>query len=76
MKRIILGLVLVAFVGVSTIACKGEKKQDSKEHAQVEYACPMHCEGDKTYADKNAKCPVCKMALVEVKESGEESHDH
>nr|WP_321226553.1 heavy metal translocating P-type ATPase [uncultured Psychroserpens sp.] len=28
------------------------------------YYCPMHCEGDKTYA-KSGDCPVCGMDLVE-----------
>lgn len=67
MKNIILGLALIAFVGVSTVACKGDKKEGAQEHAELQYACPMQCEGDKTYTDKDAKCPVCKMALVEVK---------
>jgi hypothetical protein len=29
------------------------------------YACPMACEGDKTYAEAG-KCPVCKMDLEPV----------
>ncbi|OHD60834.1 MAG: hypothetical protein A2Y32_11525 [Spirochaetes bacterium GWF1_60_12] len=29
------------------------------------YACPMHCEGDKTYPAPN-DCPVCGMHLVQV----------
>ena len=33
----------------------------------VAYACPMKCEGDKTYTDKDQKCPKCGMALAEVK---------
>ncbi len=65
MKKIVLIVALIAFVGISTIACKSEKK----EIAKVEYFCPMECEGDKTYADKDVKCPVCKMSLVEKKES-------
>jgi Cu2+-exporting ATPase len=31
-----------------------------------EYACPMHCEGDKVYP-KPGDCPVCNMHLVEIK---------
>ena len=30
-----------------------------------QYACPMKCEGDKTYAEAG-KCPVCEMDLKEV----------
>ena len=29
------------------------------------YYCPMHCEGDKTYA-KNVGCPICGMDLIEA----------
>ena len=68
MKKIILGLTVIAFISVSTIACKGEKKESTEKAAtEVTYACPMQCEGDKTYTDKNAKCPECKMTLVVVK---------
>jgi protein SCO1/2 len=70
MKRVFLIVAMIAFVGVSIVSCKNEKK----EHAEIAYACPMECEGDKTYADKNTKCPDCKMALVEKK--SQESHKH
>lgn len=75
MKKIVLILTVIVFMGVSTTACKSEKK----EIAKVEYVCPMECEGDKTYTDKDAKCPVCKMALVKKKtetEVNHEEHDH
>lgn len=71
MKNIILGLALIAFVGVSTVSCKSEKK----ELAEVVYYCPMECEGEKTYEDKDVKCPVCGMDLV-VKEKHEDDHNH
>lgn len=35
---------------------------------QVRYACPMGCEGDKTYRDKGS-CPVCGMFLVPEEEA-------
>lgn len=75
MKKIVLVLAVIAFVGILTISCKCEKK----EIATIEYVCPMECEEDKTYTDKDAKCPVCKMALVEKKEEvegGHEGHGH
>lgn len=31
----------------------------------IRYACPMKCEGDKTY-DKPGNCPICQMKLVSV----------
>ncbi|MFV0593142.1 MAG: copper-transporting P-type ATPase [Draconibacterium sp.] len=37
------------------------------------YACPMHCEGDKTY-DQPGDCPVCNMHLVPVDEAEQKSH--
>ncbi len=42
------------------------------------FACPMHCEGDKTY-NEPGYCPVCGMHLVAEKgaaESEEEKADH
>jgi Cu2+-exporting ATPase len=35
-----------------------------KKDSGVVYACPMHCEGDKTY-DEPGDCPVCGMHLKE-----------
>jgi len=37
-----------------------------------EYACPMHCEGDRVYT-KPGDCPVCKMHLVEVEKLDKEN---
>lgn len=77
MKKLILGLTIIAFIGVSTIACKGEKKEstEQKEAKEITYTCPMKCEGDKTYTDKNAKCPECRMTLVVVKHDMK-NHSH
>ena len=77
MKNII--YVLFVLSGIAIVSCKTEKKHDSKheshEMAKVEYVCPMECEVEKSYTDKDAKCPVCKMKLV-VKESEEKlTHD-
>ena len=48
-----------------------------------QFACPMHCEGDKVY-QKPGVCPVCNMHLVPVDETGtkkkvssdSDKHDH
>lgn len=40
--------------------------QPKPESSEV-YACPMKCEGHKTY-DHPGSCPVCKMELVKVAE--------
>ncbi|WP_121354330.1 copper-transporting P-type ATPase [Flavisolibacter nicotianae] len=41
----------------------------------IKYACPMHCEGDKTY-DSPGKCPVCGMNLVPVQEVGNKKNEN
>ena len=38
----------------------------AKENKKEEYACPMKCEGKKTYS-KKGKCPACTMDLKVVK---------
>jgi len=43
----------------------GDSNNENK--TKVRYACPMHCEGDKTYRDMGS-CPVCGMFLVAVDE--------
>ena len=39
------------------------------------YACPMKCEGEKTY-DQPGNCPVCNMKLMPADDSSEKSHHH
>ena len=46
-----------------------DKKQNEK------FACPMHCEGDKTY-NATGDCPVCGMHLKPVEDPGNEHHHH
>lgn len=59
-------------VGFFFTACKSsEKKEENRvevnskknELAKDVYQCPMECEGEKTYTDKDTKCPVCNMKL-------------
>jgi len=71
MKKIIItfGLSLILIGGtVFTLSSCGSKKAKTEQKqaiAEVEYKCPMNCEGDKTY-DKSGKCPVCGMKLEKV----------
>ena len=44
-------------------SCDSDKK-GNKSTADV-YQCPMHCEGDKTYAETGS-CPICKMELKQM----------
>lgn len=85
MKKVLLSIAIIAAIGFTS--CTSEKKADKQDApkeemnhdkmdhdkmAAAEYQCPMKCEGDKTYTDKDHKCPVCKMDLKEVKhEDGE-----
>ena len=76
MKKVIFAVAIIALTGFSFISCKDEAKKETTQEttletttdevAKVEYACPMKCEGDKTYTDKDVKCPVCGMDLKEV----------
>jgi transcription initiation factor IIE alpha subunit len=54
------------------VACRRKTKKLKKRLTEANvsvsgktYACPMQCEGDKTYTEAG-KCPVCKMELQEV----------
>lgn len=74
MKKLMLGLALIA--AFTVISCKNEntKVENSEEVAVAEYQCPMKCEGDKTYTDKDTKCPVCGMGLKEVEHNDDHSN--
>jgi hypothetical protein len=77
MKKLILSVAIIAAIVV--VGCKNENKdvENSEEVALVEYQCPMKCEGDKTYSDKDMKCPVCGMGLKKVEHKNDHSnHDH
>ena len=71
---LILGTLMLLFVGTSVITSCNDKNSSekteikNKEVKTVKYACPMKCEGDKTY-DKPGKCPECGMDLEEVKDN-------
>ncbi|TDB62313.1 heavy metal-binding domain-containing protein [Arundinibacter roseus] len=66
-------IYLVAFSALLACSDKKENTETVTEEtpAAVEttaakhYACPMKCEGEKTY-DAAGTCPVCKMDLAEV----------
>jgi hypothetical protein len=73
--------VIIASLLLLSVACSGNKaeKETSGTHAVSgkKYACPMQCEGEKTYAEAG-KCPVCKMDLQEVAlaETDTTAHQH
>lgn len=68
MNKAIFAALLFLFAACAGNSEKSEKQAAGTDvHATTEkkYACPMQCEGDKTYAEAG-KCPVCKMDLQEV----------
>lgn len=64
-----LKLLFSLFMILFSAACSHDKRAEHAhgQHLTGEFACPMQCEGDKTY-DKPGNCPVCKMKLVPVKQ--------
>jgi hypothetical protein len=78
MKKLIFAAVPLLF-----IACSGSDKQSKTDAAEQQtemvnakkYACPMQCEGDKTYPTAGT-CPVCKMDLQEVALAETDSTGH
>lgn len=80
MKKIIYASLIIFCAACSTATEKTEKAESANETKLVatkEYACPMHCEGEKTYA-KAGQCPVCKMDLQELAmaETDSTAHEH
>lgn len=85
MKKVI-GILAVALLSL-TISCKDNKGEQKDEmHNEMsdnhtKYACPMKCEGDKTY-DEAGSCPKCGMDLEAVETHNhseanhEDGHDH
>ena len=61
-------LIAVLSIGLFTMSTvKGQEKTKIKveQTEKTTYACPMLCEGEKTY-DKAGSCPTCKMDLKKV----------
>lgn len=61
-----------AFFGIAGIQAQDKDSHAGHDHSKMEkaeaktataFACPMKCEGDKTYA-KAGECPKCGMALT------------
>ncbi len=74
MKKSILlfGTAILLFAGTAVFtSCNENTKSSDKTEIKTsevktdKYACPMRCEGDKTY-DKPGKCPECGMNLKKV----------
>jgi len=71
---IIIASAIMLFAGTAIFtSCNNDESASKKEKTEVntsevktdKYACPMKCEGDKTY-DEPGKCPKCGMDLKKV----------
>nr|WP_295931489.1 heavy metal-binding domain-containing protein [uncultured Dyadobacter sp.] len=80
MKQVIFASLVFLFTACAGNSEKSEKTASDTETqaaSEKKYACPMKCEGEKTYAEAG-KCPVCKMDLQEVAmaETDSSTHQH
>ncbi|MCF0042984.1 heavy metal-binding domain-containing protein [Dyadobacter fanqingshengii] len=78
MKNVFFAALMLLFTACGANNDKTEKAAtDATASAEKKYACPMQCEGEKTYAAAG-KCPVCKMDLQEVAmaETDSAGHNH
>lgn len=71
MKKLMKSVFVMFALGLILTSCGGDAKKEEHSHeghshehteATTKYACPMKCEGDKTYEEKGS-CPVCHMDL-------------
>ncbi|UAJ13154.1 heavy metal-binding domain-containing protein [Aquirufa lenticrescens] len=64
-KYILVSTLVMGMFGAFASTTQADQKA-AKESKKEEYACPMKCEGKKTYS-KKGKCPACTMDLKVVK---------
>lgn len=69
-QKVVLAMAISLFSFTATMAqmhdhskMKTDDAAKMKMDDKMTYACPMKCEGDKTY-EKEGKCPKCAMALT------------
>lgn len=60
--KILIAVLSIGLFAVSTVKAQEKAKMKVEQAEKVAYACPMQCEGEKTY-DKTGSCPKCKMDL-------------
>lgn len=64
-KYILVSTLVMGMFGAFASTTQVDQKA-AKQSKKEEYACPMKCEGKKTYS-KKGKCPACTMDLKVVK---------
>ena len=78
MKKILYASMILLCTACGTSSEKSQKQETpaaTETVAAKKFACPMQCEGDKTYPQAG-KCPVCKMDLQEVAMAETDSTGH
>jgi uncharacterized paraquat-inducible protein A len=64
-KYILVSTLVLGMFGAFASTTQADQKA-AATNKKEEYACPMKCEGKKTYS-KKGKCPACTMDLKVVK---------
>lgn len=65
LRHPLLAVAVALLVGGAALGCRGARQ----EAAVARYACPMHCEEERTY-EQPQECPVCGMELIQVGADG------
>ncbi len=63
--KILIAVLSIGLFTMSTAKAQEKAKMKVEQTEKVAYACPMQCEGEKTY-EKTGSCPTCKMDLKKV----------
>ena len=60
--KILIAVLSIGLFTMSTVKAQEKAKMKVEKTEKAAFACPMKCEGEKTY-DKAGSCPKCKMDL-------------
>ncbi|HSQ47819.1 MAG TPA: heavy metal-binding domain-containing protein [Lutibacter sp.] len=63
--KILIAMLSIGLFTMSTVKAQEKPKMKVEQMEKTAYACPMKCEGEKTY-EKAGSCPKCKMDLKKV----------
>ncbi len=64
--KVAAAVLVILMIGLAVRAQQpAQPSAPARAPMSANYACPMRCEGDKTYGEPG-RCPVCKMKLKEV----------
>ncbi len=63
--KILIAVLSIGLFTMSTVKAQEKPKMKVEQMEKGAFACPMQCEGEKTY-NKTGSCPKCKMDLKKV----------